>query len=184
MKLKLGNKKGFTLVEILLVVGFIAIASIGIYVVYAKVNAGGQANAEARNLDVIRAGIKNLYGANKNYESINAQVVNQAGITPDSMNRQTTIVNTFGGSVEVAPTSLGAGNNNGFLITYNNVPSDVCAKLAPTAGAQFDTLTVGTENAKQYGQVEVDPAAIARGCNAGGQGTTTNNGVTIVFGSL
>lgn len=184
MKLKLGNKKGFTLVEILLVVGFIAIASIGIYVVYAKVNAGGQANAEARNLDVLRAGIKNLYGANKNYDKITEEVVNQAGITPDAMNRGKSIINTFGGAVTVKSADMGKGSNNAFEITYENVPPDVCAKLAPTAGAQFDTLTVGSSEAKKYGDNQIDPAMIAAGCNAGAAGVNKADGVTITFGSL
>lgn len=182
------NKKGFTLVEILLVVGFIAIASIGIYVVYAKVNSAGQANTEARNLDVIRAGIKNLYGANKNYATIKNNVVNSAGITPDAMNRGTaSIVNTFGGTVTVKPATIGAAGavaNNGFEIVYNDVPPDVCAKLAPTAGAQFDTLTVGTKLAKIYGDPTVKPEEIAAGCAAGGQSGGAKTGVTITFGSL
>lgn len=184
MKLKLGNKKGFTLVEILLVVGFIAIASIGIYVVYAKVNAGGQANAEARNLDVIRAGIKNLYGANKNYNAISPTIVNSAGITPDAMNRGAIITNTFGGTVDVKAASMGGKvADNAFEITYTEVPPDVCAKLAPTAGAQFDTLKVGDQDAKLYGETQIDPAKIAAGCGAAAAGTG-NKGVTIVFGSL
>ena len=181
------NKKGFTLVEILLVVGFIAIASIGIYVVYAKVNSSGQANAEARNLDVIRAGIKNLYGANKNYSTLTNTVVNSAGITPDAMNRGAgSIVNTFGGAVTVQTATIGTAGlaNNGFTILYKNVPPDVCAKLAPTAGAQFDTLTVGTSQAKVYGDPTVKPELIATGCAAGGQAGGASAGVDITFGSL
>lgn len=188
MKLNIkNNKKGFTLVEILLVVGFIAIASIGIYVVYNKVNSGGKANAEARNLDVLRAGIKNLYGANNNYNGINAQIVDQAGITPDVMNTNPTITNSFGGAVTIGAVNLGTGTNNGFAITYNNVPPDVCAKLVPTAGAQFDQVTIGAAGAgtvaKAFGSNFINPANVAAGCNAGAQGAA-GNGLTIVFESI
>ena len=82
MKLFNINKKkaarGFTLIEILLVVGFIALAGIGIYVVYNKVQTGNAANTEARNLDTLRAGVKNLYGASVNYAGITPAVLLKA----------------------------------------------------------------------------------------------------------
>ena len=63
MKMKNLNKKsGFTLVEILLVVGFIALAGIGIYTIYSKVQSSNTALMAGKNLDTIRAGIKSLYG--------------------------------------------------------------------------------------------------------------------------
>ena len=54
------RRKGFTLVEILLVVGFIALAGIGIYTVYTKVQMSNAALQEGKNLDTIRAEHKEL----------------------------------------------------------------------------------------------------------------------------
>ena len=61
----LNKKSGFTLVEILLVVGFIALAGIGIYTVYSKVQLSNAALTEGKNLDTIRAGLKTCMVANK-----------------------------------------------------------------------------------------------------------------------
>ena len=53
MKLITRKRKGFTLVEILLVVGFIALAGIGIYTVYTKVQMSNAALQEGKNLTLL-----------------------------------------------------------------------------------------------------------------------------------
>jgi type II secretory pathway pseudopilin PulG len=181
MKLNLNKKKnkGFTLVEILLVVGFIALASVGVYTIYSKVQTANSANAESRNLDTIRAGIKNLYGASPNYTGITATVVNQAKITPEAMRDATPagITNTFGGTVTIDPVNLGTGTANGFRITYPLVTDVVCTKLVTTGGAQFDQVTVGTTVIKTFGTNKMDPADAAAACNGAAQ-------QTVLFDSL
>jgi type II secretory pathway pseudopilin PulG len=188
MKLNLlkNKSKGFTLVEILLVVGFIALASTGVYIIYSKVQLGAQANAESRNLDTFRAGIKAMYGVTSSFSSptpISNLVANNARITPDAMRvvgDANGIINSFGGVVNIAPVSLGTGTNNGFRITYPNVPGGVCVKLATTAGSQFDQVLVNAVIVKTFGTNALDPAAAAANCNAGDVG----NGVQMVFDSL
>ena len=121
MKLSKKKNKGFTLVEVLLVVGFIALAGIGVYTLYSKVQMSNTALAEGKNLDTIRAGVKNLFGGTQNYTDVKNAVLNDARITPDTMRPipynagDTSITNSFGGAVTVAPVSLGGGNNNGML---------------------------------------------------------------------
>ena len=173
MKLLKNNKvkKGFTLVEILLVVGFIALAGIGIYTIYSKVQVSNQANTESRNLDTLRAGIKSMYGGSPNFASITNTVVNNARITPDSMRDAadaSIITNTFGGVVTITPTTLGAAAaaNNAFSITYANVPGAVCSKLVSSAGVQFNTVTVEGSPVKIFGTTTaMDLAEMAIACN-------------------
>ena len=78
MKFNLRNNKklGFTLIEILLVVGFIAVAGIGVYTVYGKVQQGQAANSEARNIDTIRAGVKNLFAGASDTTGLTNTIVN------------------------------------------------------------------------------------------------------------
>ncbi len=185
MKLLRKGKKGFTLVEILLVVGFIALAGIGIYTVYTKVQMSNAALQEGKNLDTIRAGIKNLFGGSQNYTNLANPVVNDARITPDAMRPipynagETSITNSFGGAVTVVPVSLGTGTNNGFRVTYPNVPGAVCAKLVTGAGTGWDQITVGATVVKAFGTGSLNVGTLATQC-AG----DTGNGVSIVFDSL
>lgn len=186
--LKRNKTKGFTLVEILLVVGFIALAGIGIYTVYTKVQMSNAALSEGKNLDSIRAGVKNLFGGSQNYTGLTNIVLNDARITPDSMRPipytqgSNSITNSFGGAVSVVPQALGTGGatNNGFRVTYANVPGAVCAKLVTGAGTGWDAIGVGAaNNVKAFGTGRIDVATLANAC-AGDSG----NGVTIIFDSL
>lgn len=189
MKLfKLNKKKiarGFTLIEVLLVVGFIALASIGVYVVYNKVQTGNAANTEARNIDALRAGVKNIYGGSTSYNGLSNEVALNARIVPDNMrtsNSTTAITNSFGGKVTLGPKKFGAtaAANNAFTIRYEGVPIDVCAKLATSAGAGFNEVEVnGTpvkSTIKPTGN-ELNVALTASSCNS-------NAGNDLIFTSL
>ncbi len=188
LNLRKKNTKGFTLIEILLVVGFIALASVGVYTIYNKVQVSNQANAESRNIDLMRAGVKSLYGSQTNFGTISNTVVNQARITPENMRDTagdvTLIFNSFGGAVTVAPGTLGSGaTNNAFVIQYDAVPAAVCIKLASSAAAQFDQVAIGsdidTDPIKTYGLTAIDVVNITALCNA-----DDGSGVSMFFGSI
>ena len=176
------QKRGFTLIEILLVVGFIAVAGIGVYTVYNKVTLGNAANTEGRNIDTLRAGVKNLFAGASSTANLTNTVVNNAGITPTPMQTAGTpanITNSFGGAVVIAPVTLVAAND-GFRITYPSVPGSVCTKLVTGTGTQFDRVTVGATVVKALGtNTTVDIAAATTACAA-----DAGQGVTILFDSL
>lgn len=180
--------RGFTLIEILLAVAFIAVASLAVYGIYSKVTSGGSANTESRNLDTLRSGIKGLYGSSSTYGAVGAtmnKVLNNGRVTPDSMRAipyvkdDASINNSFGGAVDVSPVTLGgAGVGNGFRITYKNVPSSVCSKLVTGSGSSFDAVTVAGTNIKEFGSGTLQIANLAAAC------ADTATGVIVMFDSL
>jgi len=176
------QKRGFTLIELLLVVGFIAVAGIGIYTVYNNVTLNNAANTENRNIDTIRAGVKNLFAGAPTTAGLTNTVVNNAAITPKNMittGSPTVITNSFGGAVTVTPIALIVAND-GFRITYPAVPGAVCTKLVTGTGSQFEHVIVGTTTVKALGtNTSINIAATTTAC-AGDTGT----GVTILFDSL
>ena len=186
--MKLLNKKGskgFTLVEILLVVGFISLAGIGIYTVYAKVQQSNAALTEGKNLSTIRAGVKNLFGSSSNYANVANSVLNDARVTPDSMRAvpyvagDNNINNSFGGVVKVTPVALGGGVNNGFDVDFPKVPGGVCANLVTGSGTAWDQITVNAVVVKTFGTGTLNVALLATNCAA-----DVGNGVDIKFDSL
>lgn len=176
------QKRGFTLIEILLVVGFIAIAGIGIYTIYSKVTLNNAANTESRNIDTIRAGVKNLFAGAPTTAGLTNTVVNNASITPNNMitaGDPTVITNSFGGAVTVAPATLTVAND-GFRITFPAVPGAVCTKLVTGTGSQFERVTVGATVVKALGtNTSIDIAQTTTACAA-----DAGAGVTILFDSL
>lgn len=183
---KNNNKKGFTLVEILLVVGFMALAGIGIYTVFGKTNTSNKALQESRNINVLKAGIKNIYGGSQGYGGLSNGVLNDSRTTPESMRKvpydspDSTITNMFGGSVLVVPTVLGgSGLNNGFRISYSKVPGDVCSKLVTMVDKNIEQITVNGNIVKVYGTGTLNLTSLATNCAA-----DLGNGVEILFDSL
>lgn len=172
---KLRKSKGFTLIEILLVVGFIALAGIAAYITYPKVQATNRANTEATNINTIAAGVKNVYAGANTFTGLTEAALITGQQVPTTMINGTTLTNSFGGVVTVAPATLAGGTANGsFAITYKNVPIAECVKLATGVGNNFVNVNVaGTDVKKFPATTPVDVASAITSC-AGGA-------VTLIF---
>ena len=83
MKILQKNKKGFSLVEIVLVTGLIALFSIGVYGIYNKVNDSYTATSEAREMNGILAAVRSLIGGT-NVTVLNATLLANARIIDPS----------------------------------------------------------------------------------------------------
>ena len=79
------KNKGFSLLEILLVLAIAAALVIGAFIVYPKVQAGARADAESKNISTIVAGIKSLYTSSSTYTGLTNAVAANAKIFPDNM---------------------------------------------------------------------------------------------------
>lgn len=174
--------KGFSLIELLLVLGVLAILLVAAFVVYPQVRDRNQANAEVSNLTTIKANINNLYAARGgNYNGLDEGVANQARVFPTSMNggdfsAEADITTAWGEGVTIAPAPLNGNADRAFTITYAGVPEGVCLGLVSGAAGNFEDVTVGgTTVMTTDGQF--DPAAAAAQCNtaAGGPVVFTSN---------
>lgn len=170
------NQAGFTLVELLLVVGIMALGAIVAYVTLPKVRSTSNANSEATSINTLAAGVKNVYAGSNSYSTLNNTVLINAKAVPDRMltgetGATTGIVNGFGGAVVVSPTKLGGGqDNSAFQIVYNNVPSAECVKIATGVGNNFSQVSIGSSTpgtvVRAYTSTEpVDAAVSAAECN-------------------
>ena len=64
------SKKGFSLLELLLVLGIIAALVVAAFIVYPKVQASQRAQAESNNIATIQAGVKALYTSASSYDKL------------------------------------------------------------------------------------------------------------------
>ncbi|MCK3083668.1 type 4 pilus major pilin [Escherichia coli] len=181
---KIKSKKGFSLLELLLVLGIIAALVVAAFIVYPKVQASQRAQAESNNIATIQAGVKALYTSASSFTGLTNTVAVQAKIFPDNMlngsGSSATPINAFKGNVvvESADTGPSAATGSSFTITYSNVPAAECTKIITAAAGNFYTAGVGTAgNVKAAGEV-LDVAKTATQCQTGG------NSNTLIFTSI
>jgi len=179
---KIAKARGFSLIELLLVIGFIAGALVLAFVTYPKVQATNRANVEAQHITVFAGGIKNLYSTAQNFNSLSNTVLLNAKVVPDDLQiNAPTINNIWGGTITVAPTPAAGGGPLTYTITYTQVPSSECTKLATSVSVNFLKLVINSDGplfdrTASGGNVNIDPATAAASCNAVNANTMTFTG--------
>ena len=168
------SKKGFSLLELLLVLGIIAALVVAAFIVYPKVQASQRAQAESNNIAAIQAGVKALYTSASSFTGLTNSVAVQAKIFPDNMlsgsGSAAKPINAFKGNVTLAADKTGPSGADGssFTITYENVPASECTKIITAAAGNLYTAGVGTAgNVKAAGGV-LNVASTATECDKGG----------------
>jgi prepilin-type N-terminal cleavage/methylation domain-containing protein len=141
-------QKGLTLVELMLVLAVIAIIiaiGVGAYVI---TNSGAKAYGVSSDMMSLNAAVKTLY-QNGTYTSIDAQTIAKTGKVPANMvDGSGNLKGKWGGTLTLAPTSVGSGTDNAFQVTYPNIPRRECNDMAATLAPIFDIVKVGTTTVK------------------------------------
>ena len=164
------SKKGFSLLELLLVLGIIAALVVAAFIVYPKVQASQRSQAESNNIATIQAGVKALYTSASSFTGLNNSVAVQAKIFPDNMlsgsGNSATPINAFKGAVTLASANTGPSSAAGssFTITYANVPAAECTKIMTATAGNFYIAQVGSTTVKPAGGT-LDVAATAGACS-------------------
>lgn len=167
MKIKTNKLKGYTLIEIMLVSGILAITSIGTYSIFNQAAARSKTNQEAINIALLKKDIIEFYATNSDFNGINNSILNTNFITKPNMRDSTDdslILNSFGGNITVKAKDYGTITNLGFTITTDNVIPKSCAELAIALANEVDAMTINTVDVKAYGDSGIDIAAVTAGC--------------------
>lgn len=146
--------KGFSLIELLLVLAIIAALAVASFIVYPRVQAGRIADEETKVIVAAQSAVRALF-TNQNYRNLNNEVAVKADIFPSHMVMPDgTIQNRWGGEVNIlSSTSNGTtGNPSGttprryFRIIYRNIPGDVCVRLVGNLEPYFGSMRISASN--------------------------------------
>lgn len=150
----LKNKRGFSLLELLLVLGIIAGIVIAAFLIFPKVKEANYVKTEASNISTIRSGVVSLYGgvALPAYNANMSEMLIKAGVVPDNMvgSDKTMLISSWGSPVYVGATTLENGAR-AFAIRYLNVTNDICGRLAAIAAGSFLEVKVSSSNTSMTG---------------------------------
>ncbi|MCC1496723.1 type 4 pilus major pilin [Alcanivorax sp. 1008] len=178
MKSKMNKgQAGFTLIEILLVMAVVVVIIAGAFAVYTQLTSSGTAQAESTALAATQAKIREVYGTNaRRYTGLGEADVAAGRMAPASMLSDTdadgvpdALVSGFGALITIAPVNVN-GANDGFSITYTDVPSQECVDLVPRLATQFKYIQVaaGGGLAAFAAATAVGGGGVARNAFSGG----------------
>lgn len=168
------RSRGFSLVEILLVLGLLAVFLAAVFVTYPQVRGRNYVNIEQQRLLRTLAVVKNLYATKQTYDNLTTDVANQAKAFMPEANAGNygpgqTIINVWGGEIEV---SQHATNPAWLEIRYAGIPADACVQLATGVTVNnFKALAIDGTVVWQASDVgEMDVSGIVEACNASDDG--------------
>ena len=93
------KKKGFSLLELLLVFGIIAALIVGVFMIYPKISSGQKIDSDIKILGTLNAGIKNLYAGQADYTGLSVDAVIKSKIVPEDIVDDNLIWDSWGANV-------------------------------------------------------------------------------------
>lgn len=143
-------KKGFSLLELLLVLGIIAALIVSAFIVYPKIKNAQYIDVEAKHIGQIYAAVKSTYSGQPNYKGLSTTAIAiPAQFFPEDMltNRITWGVSSWRGYVVVDANNEGPSKiaYSAFSITYSDVPSDICIRLVSAVQNSFYSIYVANK---------------------------------------
>jgi hypothetical protein len=137
----LRRQRGASLLEVIAYLGVAAIIILGAIALLSSAFSGANTNRTATEVSTIRTGVKKLYmGQQASFSGVTTAVLIAAKVFPSSLNiNGATVSNPWGGTVTVAASA----DSMSFILTYTNVPKDVCVNTISGSG-DWNTIAVGT----------------------------------------
>ncbi|CHQ65375.1 type IV pilin protein [Salmonella enterica subsp. enterica serovar Typhi] len=154
------SKKGFSLLELLLVFGIIAALIVGVFMIYPKISSGQKVDSDIKILGTLNAGIKELYSGQAGYTGLSVDTLIKAKIVPEEIVDEGLIWDSWGANVQIEPYYDGS-----FYIGFENVSVDACPKFVTQAGSSYFKIVVASTEVKntEAGQ-ELDMANLSKAC--------------------
>ncbi|WP_028491634.1 type 4 pilus major pilin [Thioalkalivibrio sp. ALE19] len=167
--------RGFTLVEMLIVLAIGASVLFGVFLTVSAVQNQQAANEASENLNLFAAEIQTLFRGQSDFSDISNTVLLDAGIVPGPMEQGGEIVTAWNDDVVVDHTDLTgtSGTDNAFEIKYP-LPEAACTNVIQAVEGAFAEVRVGGSTIKDANNREMDIPTMASECSSGGDEVTVD----------
>lgn len=160
------KQKGFTLVELVLIVGLISLMTIGLYVKYRSVTNAQKVQLQMQDLYAISNNITKGYQSETTLGTFNNTTAIGKGLIPTEIANNPNIFSRFGTTITLSPQTV--AGNTGYEILINNITPKECASIATTKfGNEVDEIWINGANTKTTGTqlTSANIATIVTQCN-------------------
>lgn len=165
------KKKGFSLIELMLVLVVLVVLIGGAYVLFGTLSQGAKSDQAQKNLMGLQAGVKRLCQRAGQCPTLSAATVISAGQAPSDMVNGTALQSPWGGPVTVVATGDLGGTDNAFDYTFNAVPKSECNTFVSAVQNNFGKVVIGTTTVKEPGTAFALATAVTA-CDGGGDNNT------------
>lgn len=180
----LHGESGVALLELMLVIGVIAIGTAGIMGTYKVVDNNRKIGKEVKHAriiakNVVTAGVTGFAtGRSGDFMGLTQTTAKRYKLFPRTMlDDAGNPKNAWGGDVLLTATQVAGKPNWGAVLTFEQVPEGACSKLATQAAPAFYSVSVNDTNVRDsYGPLDVSALATACSDNSRIQFTYAKHG--------
>lgn len=152
------GQQGFNLIELMIVIGLIALAIMIGFSVYNSTSEKNKVSNFVRDLGTIASGITNTYATSPSYSGLSNAVITAGNTIPAHIRGTGTNIKSPWSlsGVTVAPTNA----DQNFQITVTDIPDGSCQEIASQTFSTYDSVTAN-------GTAVTNPTTAATACTNG-----------------
>lgn len=171
---QLRRTPGYSLTEVLMGLAVAGGLSAAVFVYFVRTDVAAEVKDEQENINLILDRASKAYGRVGSFERMSAAQAIEQGWAPRELVRGRTLRNTWGTPVVLEPETIDGRPNAGVRVTYQDVTTDVCTKLAQAIASSMWDVQVDGQTVMGNQRGEIDPNTMVRRCN-------TSNAVDVAF---
>lgn len=158
------HQAGATLLEIMMVLGIIAVIVIGALAFFQKASTSNKVQTEVKNLTALISGIEQMYSPQGSFAGVDNDAIWNANFVAEGMKGANAgdLLTQWKGDVAVTPTGTG---DRDLQVVLNDIPSTPCMDFVAAIYKNFKSTKIGAA-------VAITPATasavsdISTACNA------------------
>ncbi|HCB1742758.1 TPA: type 4 pilus major pilin [Klebsiella pneumoniae] len=140
-----GFKKGFSLIELLLVLAVATGVVAATFYGYGKVQAHNKVNRATHDLASISKAMNAIMTTRPTIAEANTMLTSSNALPSSMTDRTGSFVNAYGGKLTITPHN---GSDDFYDVSYYNVPPDACIELVSASRAIYRTVTIPSYGTK------------------------------------